>query len=123
MVVIPIFTMPAIWLCVTFFLSLVQGRYVSSPYDLNNLKRDNVGSFAIGATRNVNVQRSGPRAKARALAKYGSGEAMAIASEKGLIGDVVAYNQSEDREWLSPVTLGTPGQEVLLDFDTGSSDL
>lgn len=40
-----------------------------------------------------------------------------------VVGDVAAYNQTEDREWLSPVKIGTPGQEVLLDFDTGSSDL
>ncbi|OIW27596.1 acid protease [Coniochaeta ligniaria NRRL 30616] len=118
--------MQAVWLCVFLFLSLVHGHPASPAFDLSSIKRDNTGSFAIGASRNPNVQRSGPRAKLRALAKYGlpiPDSLAEFASDKGLIGDVAAYNQTEDREWLSPVSIGTPGQEVLLDFDTGSSDL
>jgi aspergillopepsin I len=40
-----------------------------------------------------------------------------------LAGEVIALNQSDDQEWLSPVELGNPPQQVLLDLDTGSSDL
>lgn len=74
-------------LCIFLFLSLVHGHpTVSGPFDLGSIKRDNAGSFAIGANRNPNVQRSGPRAKLRALAKYGlpiSDSLANIASAKG----------------------------------------
>jgi aspergillopepsin I len=140
--------MQAVWLCVSLFLSFGHAHpAVFGPYSLNSVKRDNAGSFSIAAHRNPHVQRNGPRSKFRALAKYGLpiSDALAdLASNKGesecrsfpshtqlfgtdsdrvQVGDVAAYNQSDDREWLSPVSIGTPGQDVLLDFDTGSSDL
>lgn len=79
-------TTQAIWLCVFLFLSLVCGHPTSHALDLGSIQSDNPGSFAIGAHRNVNVHRNGPRAKLRALAKYGlpiSDSLAQIVSEKG----------------------------------------
>ncbi|KAL8713917.1 MAG: hypothetical protein Q9220_002063 [cf. Caloplaca sp. 1 TL-2023] len=38
-------------------------------------------------------------------------------------GDVPADDQQNDSLYLCPVTIGTPGQTLNLDFDTGSADL
>ena len=84
MVARPSLPMQAVWLCVFTLLSPVQ---CYRPFDLGSLKRDSPGSFAIDAHKNVNVQRSGPLAKIKALAKYGVPipDSMAdFAAEKGL---------------------------------------
>jgi len=81
------FATQAFWLCMLLIISLVHAHPTSpGPFDLSSIKHDNAGSFAIGANSNPNVQRSGPRAKLRALAKYGLpiSDALAdLASSKG----------------------------------------
>jgi hypothetical protein len=36
---------------------------------------------------------------------------------------VSAETQGGDREYLTPIGIGTPPQSILLDLDTGSADL
>lgn len=66
--------------------------------------------------------KSGPAALASAYAKYGKKaparvEAAAAAND----GTVTTSPTEYDSEYLTPVTIG--GQQLTLDFDTGSSDL
>ncbi|RDW91243.1 hypothetical protein BP5796_02408 [Coleophoma crateriformis] len=48
---------------------------------------------------------------------------LAKKDSSGQTGEVSADDQQNDSEYLCEVSIGTPAQTVLLDFDTGSSDL
>lgn len=67
-------------------------------------------------TRTVNL----PALYARSLAKYGATvpESVKIAASEG---SVTTTPQSDDTEYLTPVTVGD--STLHLDFDTGSADL
>ncbi|EFX06615.1 aspartic proteinase [Grosmannia clavigera kw1407] len=82
------------------------------------------GTFSVDLVRNNAYKNSGPIEYAKAYAKYGKSFAEQMQSKFQLpAGSVAAINQSYDREYLSPVYLGTPGQLCWLDLDTGSADL
>ncbi len=78
-------------------------------------------SFSLATVRNSQYKRNGPAEYLRACRKWG----VKLPDEYNRIskGSVAAYNQSEDREYLSPIEIGTPPQTTLIDLDTGSADL
>ncbi|KAJ9149975.1 Aspartic proteinase [Pleurostoma richardsiae] len=85
------------------------------------------GAVSLDVVRNCNFQRNGPAAYLKALSKYRAVIPDHLAKfrpdAKGSVGEVPAWNQSYDREYLSPIPIGSPPQIVWLDIDTGSADL
>lgn len=98
----------------------------ASPHpDLESRKP--AGSFTVTQRPNPNFRHrttDGPAALRHAYLKYNvSSKANVLAANE--TGNVTAtpFPASYDREYLSPVSIGTPPQILDLDFDTGSSDL
>ncbi|KAJ8608663.1 hypothetical protein MRB53_039547 [Persea americana] len=76
------------------------------------------------------VAKNGPAEYLKAMNKYGAAPsnntatvADAAAAASGQMGTVSANPEQYDEAYLCPVTIGTPGIQTMLDFDTGSADL
>lgn len=65
--------------------------------------------------------RSGPAAVAATYLKYGKQPPPNVKAAAGNDGTVTTTPTQYDSQYLTPVTIG--GQQLTLDFDTGSSDL
>ena len=87
-----------------------------------SVKRFDGNKVMVENVRNEGFRHNGPAELAWAYAKYGK-TLGGSANNRVSTGLVNAVNQSYDREYLSPVLIGTPGQVCWLDIDTGSGDL
>ncbi|KAG0140569.1 hypothetical protein CROQUDRAFT_53026 [Cronartium quercuum f. sp. fusiforme G11] len=85
----------------------------------------------FNATRTAS-HATGAAAYAKAARRYGFETKTFAATTKGLVlaikadgtkHQVPAESLQHDLEYVVPVTVGTPGIQLMLDFDTGSSDM
>ncbi|KAI9838060.1 MAG: hypothetical protein M1819_006215 [Sarea resinae] len=97
------------------FVSAVLATFaVASPVQ----KRS---SFTVNQQFNKAVTRNGPAEMARTYRKYNKPMPEDVANAAAASGSVTATPETDDSEYLCPVSIG--GQTLNLDFDTGSSDL
>ena len=90
----------------------------ASPVDKRIIKKD----FSVKQTVAKPSIKSGPAAVAATFLKYGKKvPANVKAAAASNDGSVTTNPTQYDSEYLTPVTIG--GQQLTLDFDTGSSDL
>jgi len=79
-------------------------------------------SFSVRQVRNDKYGRkNGPAEYIKAHRKWGA--ELPGPLSRLVKGAVPAWNQTNDREYLSPVLLGSPPQMTYIDIDTGSADL
>src|SRR5271154_760878 len=112
-----------------FCVALLLTSVLSAP--IQPQKR----SFKINRIRQANYVPNGPKALRKAYVKFGFDDIsflppvdIANVSAEGAVtlvgtdnGDVSASPTQNDAEFLSPVLVG--GQTLVMDFDTGSSDM
>ncbi|KAL8824685.1 MAG: hypothetical protein Q9170_008077 [Blastenia crenularia] len=98
--------------------SAIVAFTTASPVDKRVTKKD----FTVHQTVPKNKIMSGPAAVAATFYKFGKQPPANVkAAAAGNDGSVTTTPTQFDSEYLTPVTIG--GQELNLDFDTGSSDL
>ncbi|KAK7748133.1 hypothetical protein SLS53_001387 [Cytospora paraplurivora] len=112
-------TKHAIGLCFAFLASVVYGLPSILPRN-----HDGLGSYTLNTKPNPTFKgRNGTGAYLKAMAKYAHLADSGSDKAASLVGSLTGFAEADDREWLCPVAIGTPGQIVNLDLDTGSADL
>ncbi|KAI1874340.1 uncharacterized protein JN550_002919 [Neoarthrinium moseri] len=109
------------------FAAGFSGLANAVPLQINN------GTFSVTTHPNPEFVAHGPTAMYKAYLKYGKTPPPALLrtvtdyraqkKAKRESGSVVTTPEILDQAWLTPVQIGTPGQTLNLDFDSGSSDL
>ncbi|KAL9598616.1 MAG: hypothetical protein Q9219_004361 [cf. Caloplaca sp. 3 TL-2023] len=99
-------------------VSAILASATATPVDKRVIKKD----FTVHQTVPKSKIRSGPAAVAATFYKYGKQPPASIKqAAANNDGSVTTTPTEYDSEYLTPVTIG--GQQLNLDFDTGSSDL
>ena len=109
-----------------FCITLLVSAILAAP--ITRQKR----SFKIHRVRQANYVPNGPRALRNAFVPFGfddisflpttsAAENVSATAGTDEEGDVSASPTQNDAEFLSPVSIG--GQTLVMDFDTGSSDM
>lgn len=98
--------------------SAIFALVAASPVDKRAIKKD----FTVHQSVPKSKIRSGPAAVAATFYKYGKQPPANVkAAAANNDGSVTTTPSQYDSEYLTPVDIG--GQQLNLDFDTGSSDL
>ena len=119
--------MQFLWGLAVGFLAAI-GPTVASPTPIGHARSDD-GHFSIAQVHNPKFVRHGPFALYKALRKYGapipdelSASVQRMVSKRAT-GSAVATPELYDTEFLTPVSIGTPPQNLNVDIDTGSGDM